>query len=316
MKHNHDHQLNLAGLLDLHNMDEARQIRRAVAIGCVVNILLMCMKLIFGYTGHSDALVADGYHSIGDVGSDIIMLAFVGFSFKKATESFSYGYGKFETFASLVISGILVSIAVVLTIEAIDSIKSYLNGEVLPRPDIWTLIAIIFAIICKEFLYRFYRRVGKRTRCNALVSSAWHHRSDALASFATLTGVACAHFFGESWRVLDPIMSLVIVIFIIIPAIRLFIPAFRELMEGSIPHHDYEEALQIIKGQSGVESVEKLKTRKSGPFLIFDTEIGVDRNLTIEAGYKIVGEIDTALKSTFGKNILVSVVSIPKNSAD
>ncbi len=311
MKHNHSHQINLNGLLDFHGIHEARQIRRAVTIGCIVNVILMSIKLIFGYLGHSDALVADGYHSLGDVGSDLVMLTFVGLSFKKANESFAYGYGKFETFASLVISGILIFIAVMVTMEAVESIKSYMNGVVLPQPDIWTIIAIVFAIICKEFLYRFYRRVGKQTRCNALVSSAWHHRSDGFASIATLVGVSSAHFLGEQWRILDPCASLVIVIFIIVPAIRLFAPAFRELMEGSIPHHDYIQAKEIIRSLDGVKELEFLKTRKSGPFLIFDAVVRVNRHMNIEDGYKITCEIEESLKHKFGKNILVSVVTKP-----
>lgn len=100
MKHNHAHQINLSGLLDFHGIEEAKQIRKAVTIGCIVNILLLVIKLVFGYCGHSDALVADGYHSLGDVGSDLVMLTFVGISFRKASSGFAYGYGKFETFAS------------------------------------------------------------------------------------------------------------------------------------------------------------------------------------------------------------------------
>jgi len=311
MKHNHAHQINLSGLLDFHEIKEARQIRRVVTAGCIVNILLLAIKLFFGYLGHSDALVADGYHSLGDVGTDLVMLTFVAFSFKKASDSFAYGYGKFETFASLVISGILIFVAIMVTTEAIGSINSYMSGETLPQPDIWTLIAIVFAIFCKETLYRFYKRVGKNTRCNALVSSAWHHRSDAFASVATLVGVSSAHFLGEEWRILDPCTSLVIVIFIIVPAVKLFMPAFRELMEGSIPHHDYDEAKQIVATQSGVDKVEFLKTRKSGPFLFFDAIVKVNGNLSIAEGYEIACGIENSLKVKFGKNIIVSVITKP-----
>lgn len=311
MKHNHSHQINLNGILDFHGIKEARQIRRAVIIGCLTNAFIMAIKLIIGYSGHSDALVADGYHSLGDVGSDLVMLTFVGLSFKKANERFAYGYGKFETFASLVISGILIFIAVMVTSEAVDSIKNYMSGEVLPQPDIWTIVAIVFAIAGKEFLYRFYRRIGKQTRCNAMISSAWHHRSDAFASIATLTGVSFAHFLGEEWRILDPCTSLIIVIFIIIPAIRLFVPAFRELMECSIPHHDYDEARGIVRSQQGVKELEFLKTRKSGPFLIFDVIIKADKDIKIEEGYKISCRIEDSLKHKFGRNIMVSVVIRP-----
>ena len=78
MKHNHAHQINLMGLLDFHGIEEAKQIRRAVTIGCIVNVLLLILKLVFGYCGHSEALVADGFHSFGDVGTDLVMLTFVG----------------------------------------------------------------------------------------------------------------------------------------------------------------------------------------------------------------------------------------------
>ncbi len=312
MKHNHAHQINLAGLMDFHGLEEAKQIRRVVTIGCAVNVLLMATKLLFGYFGHSEALVADGFHSLGDVGTDLIMLTFVGLSFRKPTKHFSYGYGKFETFASMLVSGILVTISIFIAIEGIESIQAYLRGEELERPDIWTLFAICAAILGKEFLFRFYRSAGKRTRCNALISAGWHHRSDALASVTTLIGVSCAHFFGEEWRVLDPCASLIIVIFILIPACRLFFPAFRELMEGSIPKHDYEEAEEIVANVEGVDGLKLLHTRKSGPFLIFDAEVYVNPMLNINQGAEIAARIEKALVEKFGSNIRVSVITLPK----
>lgn len=314
MKHNHDHNINLKGLMDFHGLHEAKQIRRVILIGCGVNLCLMIMKLLFGYFGHSEALVADGFHSVGDVGTDLVMLAFVGLSFREPTRHYSYGYGKFETFASMLVSGILLSVAVLIAIEGIESIQAYLRGEVLPKPDGWTLVAICVAILGKEFLFRFYKITGKRTRCNALVSAGWHHRSDALSSLCALIGVSFAHFLGEEWRVLDPCASLVIVIFILIPACRLFFPAFRELMEGSLPHHDYDEAYETVEGVEGVKGIKMLHTRKSGPFMIFDAEIYVDGNLNINQGYMIASTIEHELIHKFGKNIRVSVVTIPKNS--
>ena len=153
MKHNHAHQINLAGLMDFHGIEEAKQIRRVVAIGCAINVILMLLKLVFGYFGHSEALVADGFHSLGDVGTDLIMLTFVGLSFRKPTQHFSYGYGKFETFASMLVSGILVTISIFIAKEGIESIQAYMNGEELDQPDIWTLFAILAAILGKEFLF-------------------------------------------------------------------------------------------------------------------------------------------------------------------
>ncbi len=100
MKH---HTPSLSQLLPDENKASAAAIRRVVKIGCCVNILLMILKLSAGYFGHSDALFADGFHSLNDVAADLIMLAFVGISYRAADHRFSYGYGKFERFSSFLI---------------------------------------------------------------------------------------------------------------------------------------------------------------------------------------------------------------------
>lgn len=309
--HSHNH-INTSSLHGNDGIEEPRLIRKVVTIGCCVNILLMALKLVFGYCGHSAALVADGYHSLVDVATDLIMLTFVSISFRRPSRNYEYGFGKFETFASMMVSGLLLAVSVMISLEAIESIKGYIAGEVLPRPDIWALLAIITAIVGKEFLFRYYHRTGKRTRSNALVSSAWHHRSDALASLAALIGVSFAHFLGENWRVLDPVASLVIVVFILVPAFRLFVPALRELMEGSLPVSYEERAKTAINGVGGGFSLVEMKTRKSGPFLIFDITVAVDGSITVKEGEEIAEKIENSLKGEFGQNIRVSVCIIPE----
>ncbi len=308
--HQHNH-INTSSLHGESGIEEPRLIRKVVTIGCCVNILLMALKLVFGYCGHSDALVADGYHSLVDVATDLIMLTFVSISFRKPSRNYSYGFGKFETFASMMVSGLLLGVSVMISIEAMESIKEYMDGEVLPRPDIWALLAIITAIVGKEFLFHYYHKTGKRTRSNALISSAWHHRSDALASLAALIGVSAAHFLGDSWRVCDPLASLVIVVFILVPAFRLFVPALKELMEGSLSRGMVERAEGAISNNDGFYSLVDLKTRKSGPFLIFDATVSVDGDVTVKEAEETVKDVKEKLRKEFGPNIHVSVRVVP-----
>lgn len=67
-------------------------------VGFWINAVLMILKLVFGYYGKSDALVADGFHSMSDFGTDFIVLSMVGIAYKRADSSHPYGHGKFETF--------------------------------------------------------------------------------------------------------------------------------------------------------------------------------------------------------------------------
>lgn len=297
--------------MTIHAGWEARIIRRAVMIGCAVNIALMLLKLSFGYYGHSDALRADGFHSLSDVCSDIIMLAFVGISFRPSSRKFSYGYGKFETFASLLISCLLLFVTYHISEHAIEAISLYARGGVLPHPDGWTVIAVLVAMGAKETLFHYYKSTGKKTRCSALISSAWHHRADAMASIATLIGVGCAHFLGENWRILDPVASLLIALLILVTGLRLFIRAFNELMDTSLPREDVEEATNIILNCKGVEGISKIRCRKSGPYMIFNVMIEIDGKFSINQGSVIASEVKNALIECFGSHTMVGIETKP-----
>lgn len=310
--HHHHHGASDSGMLsELTSSQSAARVRHVVMVGCAVNALLMAAKLLTGYFGHSDALMADGIHSLNDLAADLIMLFFVGISFRKADGRYTYGYGKFETFSSFLISAFLIIVGFLVLYEGIEGVTSFFKGEELPRPDIWTVVVIAFAIVAKECLYRYYSATGRRIGSNALLANAWHHRMDALASIATLVGVSCSHFFGESWRVADPIVTILISIVIIIAAARLFIPSFTELMERSLPARYSVTALEIASKVEGVKEVVSLRSRKSGHYLIFDIGVAVDPHLTVEQGAVIAGAVTRALEQQFGPALLASVSTLP-----
>lgn len=289
----------------------AGYIRRVVTIGCVVNAILMVLKLFVGYYGNSDALVADGFHSLNDFAADLIMLIFVGISFRPADRKYTYGYGKFETFSSFLMASFLIIIAVMIGLEGVESIVAVVNGEILERPDVWTIVVVIFSMLAKDALYRYYSHAANRVGSKALKANAWHHRVDALSSVATLVGVGFAYFFGEKMRIFDPIASILIAVFILIPALKLFVPSFCELMERSLPEASVKRAREIISAQKGVVRIESLKCRRNGHYRLFDVRIAVDPEITINAGAAIAEEVEHSLTDAFGKSTLTTVTTIP-----
>ena len=301
----------LIDILSDKSRESAKIIRRVVIIGCIVNALLMFLKLGAGYFGHSEALVADGFHSLNDLAADIIMLIFVGISYRDADDKYNYGYGKFETFSSFIISMLLVIIACTIAFEAVESILDYIQGEELEQPDIWTVVAILIAKCCKEGLFRFYSHNGKKENSMALVANAWHHRSDAMASVATLIGVTFSHFFGPAFRVLDPVASLVIACFILVPAVKLFLRAFFEFMERSLTDPELKKAEEAIRSVEGVDDIYYLRTRRMGHQLMFDIGITTDPNLSIKDGTRISRQIEAKLVQTFCPHIMLTVACNP-----
>ena len=286
---------------------EVRMIRHVTWVGFWVNSLLMVLKIAFGLYGHSDALVADGVHSVSDFATDLIVLVFVGIAYKKADNAHPYGHGKFETFASLLIAAILFLVAIGIGISGVQTIISATNGETLPRPDIWTLIIALISILSKELLFRYTDRTGRKINSSSLIANAWHHRSDAISSVATLLGVSAGYFLGDAWRIADPIASILIAVFIAISAIQIGLPSVNELLEKSLPPSEVGKVAATIAGVAGVKAYHRLRTRRNGHSLIIDTHIKVDPTINVAAGHDIATSVELALRKKFGPDIITNI---------
>ena len=187
--------------------ERTRKIYRATWIGMVVNIALSLLKLAAGILGLSGAMIADAVHSISDLATDVIVLIFARISSKPEDAGHNYGHGKYETLASILISLALIAVGGGILADSIRNIRLVLTGEIIGRPGAIALIAAAISIVAKEVLYRYTVRVGRQTDSPSVVANAWHHRSDALSSIGTLTGIGRAYFLGDKWRIADPLAA-------------------------------------------------------------------------------------------------------------
>ena len=282
-------------------------IRHVTWVGFWVNAVLMVIKIAIGHYGHSDALVADGVHSLSDFATDLIVLSFVGIAYKGADSEHPYGHGKFETFASLLIAVILVIVAVGLGWSGVRAIISSLQGNPLPRPDIWTIVVALIAILSKEWLYRYTIATGKRIDSSSLIANAWHHRSDAISSVATLIGVSAGYFLGEGWRIADPVVSIIIAFFIAGSAIEIGRPSVDELLERSLPKDKIREIEEAVAAVPGVKDYHRLRTRRNGHSYLEELHIKVDPNITVTQGHAISTLVETSLRSLLGEDSIITV---------
>lgn len=282
-------------------------IRRVTLVGFWVNAVLMVLKILFGIVGHSDALVADGVHSLSDFATDVIVLVFVSIAYRSADSDHPYGHGKFETFATLLIALVLLGVAIGIGVAGANTISASLRGEILPRPDLYTVIVALVSIAAKELLYRYTVSTGQRINSASLIANAWHHRSDAISSVATLVGVSAAYFLGEHWRILDPIASILIAVFIAISAIKIALPSVNELLERSLPAETVRQAAEIISSVPGVKKYHRLRTRRNGHSMIIDTHIKVDPEINVAEGHRIASDVEKRLRDHFGNDIITNI---------
>lgn len=297
-------------------MNREQTISAVTIWGAVGNLVLAGFKLLAGILGKSSAMMADAIHSISDLISDVVVLVMVRISSKGVDDDHNYGHGKYETLATVIVAVMLLIVGGELMIGGIDKVRTVMDGGDLEVPGSIALWASLVSIAVKEFLYQWTARVGKRVNSPAMITNAWHHRTDALSSIGSAIGIGGAMLLGGKWVVLDPIVGCVISIFIIIIAIKMMMPALHELTEGSLPEEVENEIVAIIESTNGVENVHALRTRQNGPVIILSAHIVVDPNITVSEAHKITVEAENAVREKFGKETLISIHIEPDKEAE
>jgi cation diffusion facilitator family transporter len=291
--------------------NRASQAQKITWIGFFVNLLLTAGKVLAGIVGNSAAMLADGVHSLSDFITDIIVIAFVRISDKGSDHNHRYGHGKFETFATLLISLALIFVGIGICWSGVENIYLSLKGDVLGKPSYIALGAAIVSIISKEWLFRYTIKVGRDINNQAVIANGWHHRSDAFSSIGTLLGISGAMFLGQQWRILDPLAGVVVSFFIIKVAIELGRPSVNELLEAALPAETEKEILDIIHQIDGVRESHRLKTRRIGSVYAIDIHVQLDRHISFIESHDIATKIEQNLRAKYGQLTHINIHTEP-----
>lgn len=296
-------------------MDRTAKVTFVTLVGSVVNIILTVFKIIAGVLGRSTAMIADGIHSLSDLLSDIVVIVFVKISAKGRDKDHDYGHGKFETFATLIISLMLIVVAVNLMSGGISKIRLILDGGEVSSPGMIALWAAVASIVLKEILYRYTIIQGKALNSPMMIANAWHHRSDAFSSVGSLLGIAGAIFLGDKFVILDPITGCVISIFILVMAVKMSVPAIKELLDVSLPDDVEDKIKATAKSVKGVVDLHELKTRREGPGIIMEGHLVLDSEISLKEAHDISKKVEEALRKEFGSETQISLHLEPEDDS-
>ena len=107
------------------NFESKKQnIKKVTIVGMIVNVALSIMKLIIGFIGNSQALIADGIHSFSDLTTDFSIIFGVKFWLQPADREHPYGHHKIELLVTMVIALVLMIIGFSILFKAIFSLNS------------------------------------------------------------------------------------------------------------------------------------------------------------------------------------------------
>ncbi len=267
---------------------------RVTWVGMAVNLLLVVFKIWAGIVARSQALVADGVHSVSDLFSDAVVLFGLKWGRKGADADHPYGHARIETISSMLVGLILLAVSIGIAYNAILSIYRHNVAQ----PSLLAVWAAVISIALKEGMYWYTIIVGRRLKSMALIANAWHHRSDALSSVAVLIGVG-ATFVNPEWHLADAIAALVVTIFVGRVGLQLAIAALRELSDTA-PDREVLEQIRTFAGSfPGVRQVHDLKARYSGSQIFVELHIVVDPDQTVRDGHAIARQVKQSMLVEF-----------------
>lgn len=268
--------------------------KRVTLVGVLVNIFLAMAQLLGGFLAHSQALVADGIHTLSDLASDFIVLISAKIASKEADEDHPYGHGRFETLGTVILGLILTGVAIGIVMGAIDrlffSTTTYLPATI-------GLVFAALAVISKEGLYQYTTYKAKQIDSELLKANAWHHRSDAFSSIVVFFGIAGAILLEVKW--LDSLAAIIVAIMIFIMGIKLVIKSVSELLDTAVSPEKIEKIRVLIDSFDAVENIHMLRTRMLGGRIFADVHIQVASHISVSEGHLITECVINQLSEKF-----------------
>ncbi|MCU7811226.1 MAG: cation diffusion facilitator family transporter, partial [Candidatus Thiodiazotropha sp. (ex Notomyrtea botanica)] len=263
--------------------------RRSALVGALVNTILAISKILFGWLGQSQALVADGIHSLSDLLTDALVLFAARHAKEAPDEDHPYGHGRFETVGTLVLGGILIAVGFGIVWDAGERLFA---PEQLTLPASFTLFVALFSIIANEGLFFYTRHLANLVNSDLLRANAWHHRSDSVSSVVVLVGIG-GTMLGLPY--LDAIAASLVGIMVAQIGWNLGWGALQELADAGLKEEHLKQIRQFISSVSGVNSVHMLRTRKLGGHAMADVHVQVDPWLSVSEGHRIAEVVQYGL---------------------
>ncbi|MCY1141897.1 cation diffusion facilitator family transporter [Actinoplanes sp. Pm04-4] len=293
----HHHHGGLRHLLKPHSHDTAdkvdpalessREGLRALWISLAgLGVTAVLQALIVALSG-SVALLGDTLHNVADALTAVPLgIAFV-IGRRAATRAYTYGFGRAEDLAGIVIVLVIAGSAVAAGWFAVDRLLDPRTMTHLP----WVLAAGVVGFLGNEIVARYRIAVGRRIGSAALVADGLHARTDGFTSLAVVLAAGGA-WLGWGWA--DPVVGLAItaaIVFVLKDAAR---EVYRRLMDRVDPEL-VDQAEQALRAVPGVVGVSGLRLRWIGHRLHAEAALVVDAGLSLVAAHEIAADAEHQL---------------------
>ncbi|NMC58664.1 MAG: cation diffusion facilitator family transporter [Candidatus Methanofastidiosa archaeon] len=275
---------------------------KAAKYSSVINLLLAIVKGAVGLLSGSIALIANSIHSFSDIVASLAVYIGLKLAQRKPDEKFPYGYYKVETFASLIISAIIVVTGIEI---ALDSYNAFLNPSTIEIPLVALFVAALSALV-SFLLARYKQEIGRTIGSQALINDGKHSFIDIFSSIIVFVGILSSYM---GYLRIQGISGILVALLIVYMGLKLAKDDILVLLDANMDPEKIEEIKTIAESVDGVEGVHAIKVRSSGPFVFAELHLQTKKGLSVENASEITGNIKKAVKGRI-KNLDSLMVQI------
>jgi cation diffusion facilitator family transporter len=250
----------------------------------VVNFFLVIFQIVVGFFSKSSGLIADGFHTLADMLSDLIVLITSKKSLNPPDDDHNYGHHRYENAVGLFLGVLLLFVGCAMIWSAGKKLE---NSDQIAAVHVAALYASIICLVVKELLFRYLLNIAKRAKSSLLMANAWHARSDAASSLIVAIGII---FNLLGYHSFDLIAAIIVGVMILKMGWTFSHEAIHALTDKAADTDEVEKIKKIILETPGVINVHDLRTRKVGDSIIADVHIEVIGTLTVTEGHAIAVE--------------------------
>ena len=227
--------------------EERKKDQRRLLFALVLTGTIAVVEAVGGYLTNSLALMSDAGHMLTDISALGLSLLALWFSGKPANLKKTYGYYRMEILSALLNGVLLLGITGFILVEAWQRFRSPAEVRLGPMALVAT-IGLVANLGALGFLHRSH---------SMNVRGAFLHvLGDALSSVGVLVGAGVMHLTG--WYVVDPIISVLISVVIVVGALKLVRDAVDVLLEAVPSHVDLSVVKELLLKVEGVRDVHDL----------------------------------------------------------
>lgn len=282
---------------ELKSRSKTHYIRVAGMLSLVTNAILALAKLVTAYFSSSLALLGDGLDSLTDVLIALATLVTSSVISRAEDKEHPWGHERAETVTTLVLSFIIFFAGSQVIVQCAKRIFEVLTQEKIILQEIKkeAIIVSIISISGKSLLALAQYHYAKLSSSPMILANAWNMKSDILLSLAVLIGLVLSKIF--KMPLLDPLVALLVGIWIVKNAISLFFKMNFELMDGNKDDSLYKKVFEACLSVEGVQNPHKARIRKMASHFDIDLDIEVDPLLSVYDAHEKAERVEEAIRA-------------------